>query len=341
MVGLLVCSIGSGQLIARTGRYKVFPVIGTVVMASGLFLLSRLDVGTSALQSSLYLLVLGAGLGMTMQVLVLAVQNSVDFEVLGSATSGVTLMRGIGGSLGAAIFGTIFSSRLASELAGSAASSSSAASGARLTGNQVAALPVTARTAYESAYVHALTPVFVMAGTVALVAFLISLRLRERPLRETAATSRGLEDGLAAPRGDSALDEVRRALSLATTVEERRRFRTGIAERAGLDLSPGAIWALLRIDELGVEPARRRALERVGASSERVEEVMGELSRSGYLERDGEERLTLSGREAAVRAVAAREEQLHGVLHDSEAERDPEVTELLHRLARELAGEPA
>ena len=103
-------------MISRTGRYRLFPIAGTAVMTVGLLLLSRLDLNTSAALADLYLLVLGLGLGMVMQVLVLAVQNAVDYSVLGAATSGVTLARGIGGSIGAAVFGTIFTTRLRSEL---------------------------------------------------------------------------------------------------------------------------------------------------------------------------------------------------------------------------------
>ena len=90
IVGLLITSIASGQVISRIGRYKAFPIAGTAIMTVGMFLLSRLEVGTSTAVASVYLLVLGLGLGMTMQVLVLAVQNSVPYAVLGTATSGVT-----------------------------------------------------------------------------------------------------------------------------------------------------------------------------------------------------------------------------------------------------------
>ncbi len=112
IVGLLVTSIISGQLISRTGRYRVFPILGTLLMSVGLLLLTRLDVGTSTAASAVYLFVLGLGLGSIMQVLVLAVQNAVDYRLLGAATSGVTMLRGIGGSIGTAVFGTIFTTRL-------------------------------------------------------------------------------------------------------------------------------------------------------------------------------------------------------------------------------------
>ncbi len=116
MGGLLITSIVSGQLISRTGVYKPFPIIGTAIMVVGLLLLSTMDVHTSRLAASLFMFVLGLGLGMVMQVLVLAVQNAVDYKDLGVATSGATLFRSIGGSVGTAILGSIFSNRLSSEL---------------------------------------------------------------------------------------------------------------------------------------------------------------------------------------------------------------------------------
>jgi hypothetical protein len=93
MGGLLLTSIGSGQLISRTGRYKPFPIAGTAIMVAGLLLLSRMDAHTSRLSASAYMFVLGLGLGLVMQVLVLAVQNAVAYQDLGVATSGATLFR--------------------------------------------------------------------------------------------------------------------------------------------------------------------------------------------------------------------------------------------------------
>ena len=116
MGGMLTMSVISGQLISRTGRYKLFPILGTGIMTAGLFLLSRLSLGSSVYLTSAYILLLGIGLGMVMQVLVIAVQNAVDYRDLGVATSGATLFRLIGGSLGTAILGAIFAARLAANL---------------------------------------------------------------------------------------------------------------------------------------------------------------------------------------------------------------------------------
>ena len=120
MAGVLIASIGSGQLISRYGRYKIFPIIGTALMVVGMVLLSRLAVDTSIVLVDVYMLVLGLGLGFTMQVLVLAVQNAVDYRNLGVATSSATLFRSMGGTIGVPIFGAIFANKLASELAGAA-----------------------------------------------------------------------------------------------------------------------------------------------------------------------------------------------------------------------------
>ena len=121
MAGMLTASIASGQIISRTGRYKIFPVIGTAVATSGLALLSQVSTTTSSSTTSIAILVLGLGIGMVMQVLVIAVQNSVEYRDLGVATSGATLFRLVGGSLGTALLGAVFAARLASNLAQSAA----------------------------------------------------------------------------------------------------------------------------------------------------------------------------------------------------------------------------
>jgi EmrB/QacA subfamily drug resistance transporter len=118
MAGVLIASIGSGQAISRIGRYKPFPIAGTALMAIGLVLLSRLEVDTPAVVSGAYMLVLGLGVGLVMQVLVLAVQNAVDYKELGVATSGSTMFRQIGGAVGTAALGAIFANRLADDLAG-------------------------------------------------------------------------------------------------------------------------------------------------------------------------------------------------------------------------------
>jgi EmrB/QacA subfamily drug resistance transporter len=340
MGGLLVTSILSGQLITRTGRYRAFPIAGTAVMTVGLLLLSRLDVRTSALAADGSLLVLGLGLGLVMQVLVLAVQNSVDYSVLGAATSGVTLARGIGGSFGAAIFGTIFSGRLRSGLHDviSGPLGALVSGGARLTGAQVASLPGAAKIAYEDAYVHALQPVFLVAAGIGAVGFVLSLRLREQPLRATASTSRGLDDALAAPKSPNSLAEIDRALGVLVGGDRRRAFNEHVGARAGLELSPGAVWALARFGSYGIAGTREMA-RRQAIGDERIAGVEQELRERGLTADDGSGAvLTPAGVALADQVLSARREELHELLSDHDAHRQPEVQQLLEQLCVELSG---
>jgi EmrB/QacA subfamily drug resistance transporter len=116
MAGVLITSILSGNLITRYGRYRPFPIAGTALMAVGLYLLAQLSVTTPTWVAAVFMLVLGLGLGMVMQVLVLAVQNAVDYRFLGVATSSSTLFRQVGGSIGVSVFGAIFANQLGHEL---------------------------------------------------------------------------------------------------------------------------------------------------------------------------------------------------------------------------------
>ena len=341
MGGLVFTSIVSGRVISRTGRYRAFPIAGTAVMTVGLFLLSRLQVNTSSAAADLYLLVLGLGLGMVMQVLVLAVQNAIDYSMLGAATSGVTLARGIGGSLGAAVFGTIFSSRLRGELHDvlSGALGSQVAGGGRLTGAQVASLPEAGRLAYENAYVHALQPVFLVAAGVGAVGFVLSLFLRERPLRATASTSQGLDDALAAPKSPSSLAELDRALGVLVSRDARLAFNERVGVRASVDLSPEAVWALARFGSYGIEGTRAMARER-DIEDERIVTVERELRDRGLVaEDDDDARLTAAGLALSDQVLSARREELHAMLADQQTQRVPEVQQLLERLCVELAGQ--
>jgi EmrB/QacA subfamily drug resistance transporter len=191
MAGLLITSILSGRLISKFGRYKPFPVVGTAVMTVGMVLLSQLKLSSTTVYASLSMLVLGLGLGAVMQVLVLAVQNAVDYRVMGVATSGSLLFRQIGGSIGIAIFGAIFANKLHSTLA------------ARLppgvhvpktvSPEVVRHLPPQVHATYIRAVADSLHPIFVVAAIVAVFAFLLTWLLREIPLRDTTRPTDGQE----------------------------------------------------------------------------------------------------------------------------------------------------
>ncbi|MFD9005633.1 MFS transporter [Streptomyces sp. NPDC059582] len=190
MGGIVGASIISGQLISHTGRYKIYPVLGGALSAVGMWLLSRLEVDTPRLHYSLWMAVLGAGIGMVMPVLILAVQNSVRPADLGTATSANNYFRQIGGSVGAAIFGTLFADRLADALAQRVP----AHVGTRLpdpeslTPQLVHALPPALRDAYISAYADAMPRIFLYLVPVLVLGLLIAFFLKETPLLTNAAS---------------------------------------------------------------------------------------------------------------------------------------------------------
>ncbi|MEZ5117706.1 MAG: MDR family MFS transporter [Candidatus Nanopelagicales bacterium] len=188
MLGLLSMSIISGRLISRFGRYKVFPIIGTVLATVALLLFSTLQVDTPYWKVALAMFVLGAGLGNVMQVLVIAVQNSVDQREIGVATSGTTFFRTIGGTFGTAVFGAVMTSQLASHLAASLpAGAAGGLDPSQLTSamSTIAGLPAQVQHLVLTAFSDSLAAVFLTAVPVMVVAVLLALVLPEVRLRGT------------------------------------------------------------------------------------------------------------------------------------------------------------
>jgi EmrB/QacA subfamily drug resistance transporter len=182
MGGLLVTSIVSGNLISKFGRYRPFPILGTALMTLAMILLSLLVVDTPTWHVAVFMIVLGLGLGMTMQVLVLVAQNTVDYRHIGVATSGSTLFRQIGGSIGVSIFGAVFANRLAHELASRLPVGFHAPKVANPT--IVRHLPPAIHKPYLEAFSVSLHPVFLMAAGIAFLAFVLTWLLSEVPLRD-------------------------------------------------------------------------------------------------------------------------------------------------------------
>ncbi|MEU6169065.1 MFS transporter [Streptomyces tanashiensis] len=188
MGGIVIASVVSGQLISRTGHYKIYPVVGGAVSVLGMWLLSRMDTDTPRLQHSLWQAVLGTGIGLVMPVLVLAVQNSVRPADLGTATSAHTYFRQIGGSIGAAVFGTLFASRLddalGDRLAGVLAQGGSASPPPpeSITPGTVHSLPPALRDAYIQAYADAMPRIFLYLVPVLVLGLLLAFFLKEKPL---------------------------------------------------------------------------------------------------------------------------------------------------------------
>ena len=199
MAGLLGASIMSGRAISRIGRYKVFPIAGTAVTALGMLLLSRLEVDTAPWVASVYMLVLGIGIGLVMQVLVLVVQNDAPMRDIGVATSTATFFRSMGGSLGVALFGAIFAGRLGNELASLPGDVAArlGGGGVNVSPEEVHALPPELRHDFLVAFVDALQPVFLVGAALTVGAFALSWLLREVPLR--ASVHETAEHGVASP----------------------------------------------------------------------------------------------------------------------------------------------
>ncbi len=201
MVGLLSTSIGSGRMITRTGRYKAFPITGLVIASVGLFLLSELKVDTSLVLAGVYMLVLGLGIGMVMQVLVLVTQNAVTRADLGAATSASTFFRSMGGALGVAVFGALLSSRLRDVLPGLLADAHvrPVAGGGHdpgaLLGSPAAIhrLPEPLQGVVLEGFSEALHTVFLTAVPFALIGLVAVLFLKEIPLRSNAAPAPATE----------------------------------------------------------------------------------------------------------------------------------------------------
>src|SRR3954447_18052791 len=336
--GLLITSIASGQIISRVGRYKAFPIIGTALIVIGFLLLSTMDRHTHGLRAVLDLLVLGLGLGSVMQVLVLAVQNSVDYADLGVATAGATLFRSIGGAIGTATFGAIFTHELSGQLASGAGGRGQAlaASGGRLSPGQLHSLPPGIRDTYLDAFTHSLSTVFLVAAVIAALAFVLTWFLPERPLRATAAAS-GVSDGIAAPRSADSLSEIERALSVLVRRDVRRRMYERLAGRAGLDLPPASVWALARISE-GQDPVQ--LAEERGGPVDGVQAGVDRLSAGGLIvAANGARALTPTGEAALEKLVAARRERLCEQLDGWSPDQDAELARVLTRLARDLVGD--
>ncbi|KJS52433.1 MFS transporter [Streptomyces rubellomurinus subsp. indigoferus] len=314
VIGLLIASIASGNVVSKTGKYRLFPIAGTLVMGVGLYLLSRLEPGTGTALASLYMFVLGVGIGLSMQVLTIAVQNTVDYADLGTATSGVTFFRTIGSSFGTAVFGTIYANSLKTELG------KGVGTAARLTGADPAVLakaaespqglhklPAEQAAPIVQAYSDALHTVYLWTIPVAAVGLVVALFLKQVPLRDTArAGSTDMGEGFGQPTtSDSdphleyAVCKIVRGVDLTTV-----RSIVGTAD-TGLDLA-GA-WALMEVAghtkavghaSLDLIAARKRVPPEV------LEPVFDRMTAQGFLTRDGDRLAPTEAGSREVRTLA-------------------------------------
>ena len=336
MAGLLLTSVASGNLISKYGRYRPFPIAGTALMAVALYLLSRLEVGTSTWLAAGFLVILGLGLGMTMQVLVLAAQNAVDYRLLGVATSSSTLFRQVGGSIGVSGFGAVFATRLGHELAQRLPPGVHVPKAANP--DIVRHLPAAIHAPYVAAVAAALQPVFLVAAGIGVLAFALTWLLPEVPLRETASAE-GIGETFAAPREDSSADELERILSSIVRGDMRTRIYRGLVARAGLELSPPETWLLGRLR--GNTPAFVDELARdFAVSAERVAGLAGRLERRGLVsDGAGPIDLTDRGREALSKLVDAGRAELTALCEHWERPDGEDLSPVLRRLADSLVAD--
>jgi EmrB/QacA subfamily drug resistance transporter len=194
MGGLILTSTVGGQIVSRTGRYRVFPIVGTAFMTVGGFLLARLTPQTSTVTAALFMFVTGFGIGLVMQVLVVAVQNAVGYEDLGVATSATTLLRNTGSSIGTAIVGTIFATQLASRLASAFPHGTGVVlNTSHPTTAQLAKLPSGVHRTVIAAYSSSLDRAFLVGAFISIIAFIASWFITELPMR-TTIQSQAVED---------------------------------------------------------------------------------------------------------------------------------------------------
>ena len=332
MAGVLIGSVGSGQVISATGRYKAFPVAGTAIAAVGMLLLSRLDAGTSTLYGTVAMFVMGLGLGLVMQVLVLAVQNAVGYAELGVATSGATLFRSMGGSLGTAVLGAIFTNRLSDELAGSPAADVGSGS---IDPSALQQLPAAVRDGYTGAFTDALSTVFLVAAVIVarrVPALLAARGAAAAPDRRDGGRRRGVRvaDGRGLPqRADARARPARRARAHARVHRAHGRCRRPRpAARARVAARAGR----------GGAPAPRSRGDRRRASLRRgvARGLLAELAERGLISGGG---LTEAGHATAARLIGARRDCLHSLIADWQPDDDPGVNDAVARLAGELAVE--
>ncbi|MFE5617471.1 MFS transporter [Streptomyces sp. NPDC056470] len=346
VLGIFITSTVSGQIVSRTGRWKVFPIAGTGVTALGLLLLHGLTEASSTWETSACFFVFGVGLGLVMQVLVLVVQNAVSYQDLGVATSGATFFRSIGASFGVAIFGTIFTNglnnKLDEALAGQPLPPGTGPDQIAADSRAISELPSELQPSVVHAYASSITDVFLYAVPVVLIAFVVAWFLKEDKLRGSVTAPDTSQTLASNPVERSSYEECARALSVLGSREGRKAVYEKITAKAGLDLLPAASWLLLRIRRHGtVEPARLAEttpvpLRAITAASRQIEERA--LARREGLQLV----LTEEGLAAATRLAKAREESLAELLGDWWGpERPTDLVQLVEELTAELSGSDA
>ncbi|QFZ24187.1 DHA2 family efflux MFS transporter permease subunit [Saccharothrix syringae] len=337
VLGLLAASVTTGTVIGKTGRYRVFPLVGSLLMVAGMLLLSRLGVGTPFWEASLYMLVLGLGVGMCMPVTMVVVQSTTSYEDLGVATSGVSFLRTLGSSFGVAIFGTIYAGNLPEHLATAIPPGVDPRAATNV--QALHALPAAQKAPIVAAYADTLHLVFLSAAPVAALAFVVALFLREVPLRDTArAAANGVGDNFAEPRTWDSGQELEKLVALIVG-RERRDPTPDVLAASGVPLTHAQAWLVVRVFKQGVrhgDATLERLAEATGVPAGVFEPVARQLQTRGYLvEHGGRYHFTPQGTEVFTQLVGAWRGWLLGRLTDWHCD-DAEFTEAVDRVAAEL-----
>lgn len=298
VIGLLIASVVSGNVVSKTGQYRFFPIAGSLVMGLGLFLMSLMGPSTGSWLESLYMFVLGTGIGLCMQVLTIAVQNTVEYADLGTATSGVTFFRTLGSSFGTAVFGTIYTNSLTPNLEDGIASAvrvgggldAAAVTEAATSPEGLHQLPSAVAAPIIDAYADTIQTVFLWTVPVAALGFVVALFLKQVELRDSArAGSTDMGEGFASPSGADSqrvLEATVGKIIGSTDLDTARGIMTDSDTR--LDIA-GA-WAVMQV-ELHTRMVGHASLGMIAASRRLPPEVLlpvfDRMVEEGYLTRDG------------------------------------------------------
>ncbi|WP_435878223.1 MDR family MFS transporter [Streptomyces bobili] len=254
VLGLLIASIFSGNVVSKTGTYRVFPIVGSLVMGVGLYLMSLMDPSTGAWLESLFMFVLGTGIGLCMQVLTIAVQNTVEYTDLGTATSGVTFFRTLGSAFGTAVFGTIYANALAPNLEEGIASATATGadpatvSRAATSPEALHQLPPDTAAPLVGAYADTIQTVFLWTVPVAALGFVVALFLKQVPLRDSARrTSTDLGEGFGSPHDANAQRVLETAVAKIIGRTDANTTRRVVAE-SDTRLDVAGAWAVMQVE---------------------------------------------------------------------------------------------
>lgn len=247
VAGLMIAAIASGNTVSKTGKYRLFPIAGGAVMGLGLLLLSRLDESTSGWLTSLSMFVLGAGIGLCMQILMIIVQNTADYKDLGVATSGITFFRTLGSAFGAAVFGTIYANKLNTNLGSVLTANPTIDPRTIQTPALLHKLPLEQRQPIVHAYAETVQSLFLWSVPIALLALLVAFAMKQVPLRDTAKSGApDLGEGFAMPDAQNSDGELERAIARVLR-KDGRQAAPMILASSGADLSEAQAWAVSQV----------------------------------------------------------------------------------------------